>query len=103
MTGIEISKKIIIINSISSALALLINMSVLIWLQQYLLNHISASEYSLIPIVLSAMAFAPLLTTVLTGGLSRFVTAAYAKGDLEQVSTICSTMFPILLLAGGFV
>ena len=102
MTGIEISKKIIIINSISSALALLINMSVLIWLQQYLLNHISASEYSLIPIVLSAMAFAPLLTTVLTGGLSRFVTAAYAKGDLEQVSTICSTMFPILLLAGVF-
>ncbi|SFK20744.1 lipopolysaccharide biosynthesis protein [Methylophaga sulfidovorans] len=100
MSGIEISKKIILINSLSSAISLLLSMSVLVWLQQYLLKHISASEYSLIPIVLSAMAFAPLMTTVLTGGLSRFVTVAYAKNDLEQINTICSTMFPILFLAG---
>jgi O-antigen/teichoic acid export membrane protein len=46
------------------------------------------------------MAFAPLLSTVLTGGIGRFVTVAYAKGDDEEVTRICSTMLPVLA-AGG--
>jgi len=100
MAGIEISKKLIIINSASSAVALGVNLSVLVWLQQYLLKYISAEEYSLIPIVLSVMAFAPLMTTVLTGGLARYMTVAYAKGDEEEVTRICSTMFPILSFVG---
>ena len=101
MSQIEISKKTIIINSLSSALSLLINLTVLVWLQQYLLKHISAEEYSLIPIVLSVMAFAPLLTSVLTGGMGRYMTIAYAKGDNMEVTRICSTMFPILFFAGS--
>lgn len=100
MAGIEISKKLIVINSMSSAVALVLNLSILVWLQQYLLKHISAEEYSLVPIVLSIMAFAPLLTTVLTGGLGRYMTVAYAQDDEAEVTRICSTMFPILLLAG---
>lgn len=100
MAGIEISKKLIMINSISSAVALGLNLSILVWLQQYLLKHISAEEYSLVPIVLSLMAFAPLLSTVLTGGVGRYITVAYAKGDEVEVTRICSTMFPILLAAG---
>ena len=100
MSRIEISKKIVLINTASSAVALILNFSVLIWLQQYLLKRISPEEYSLVPIIMSIMAFAPLATMVLVQGVGRYITIAYAKEDDEEVSRICSTMFPILLLAG---
>ena len=100
MSTIELSKKLIVINSTSSAISLVVNVTVLLWLQQYLLRHIPPEEYSLIPIVLSVMAFAPLITTVLTGGMARYMTVAYARGDEEEVTRICSSMFPLLLMAG---
>lgn len=100
MSRIEISKKLILINSASSAIVLLLNLTVLIWLQQYLLKRISPEEYALLPLVMAIMAFAPLLTMVLTGGLGRYITVAYARGDDEQITRICSTMFPLLLCAG---
>ena len=100
MSRIEISKKIVLINTASSAVTLILNFSVLIWLQQYLLKRISPEEYSLVPILMSIMAFAPLLTMTLTQGIGRYITTAYAKGDDAEVGRICSTMFPILFAAG---
>ncbi len=100
MSRIEVSKRLVIINSASSAVTLILNITVLIWLQQYLLKRISPEEYSLIPIMLSLMAFSPLLTTFLTTGLGRYITVAYARDDQEEVTRICSTMFPVLLVAG---
>ena len=101
MSRIEISKRLVLINSASSVVVLVLNLTVLIWLQQYLLKRISPDEYALLPLVMAIMVFAPLLTMVLTGGLGRYITVAYAHGDDEEVTRICSTMFP-LLLAGGF-
>lgn len=100
MASIEISKKLIAVNSVSSAISLIVNVSILLWLQQYLLKHIPPEEYSLIPVILSIMAFAPLLSTVLTGGMARYMTIAYARGDEEEVTRICSSMFPLLMMAG---
>lgn len=100
MSRFVLSKRIVLINSASSAASLLLNLSVVIWLQQYLLRRLSPDEYSLLPIVMSIMAFAPLIMTVLGGGIGRFLTAAYARGDDEEVTRICSTMFPLLALAG---
>ncbi len=100
MSAIEISKRLVLINSASSAVALILNLSVLVWLQQYLLKRISPEEYSLLPLLMAVMAFSPLLTMVLTGGLGRFTTIAYAKRDNEEITRICSTMFPLLLAAG---
>ena len=94
MPGIEINKRIVLINSASSAGLLVPNLSVLVWLQQYLLKPFSAEEYSLIPIIAAVMAFTPLLTMVLTSGLGRYTTVAYAKNDTAEVTRICSTMFP---------
>ncbi len=105
---VEISKRLVLINSISSVATRLLSMSVLIWLQQYLLRRIPAEEYSLLPVLYSVMMFAPLLTAILTGGIGRYIVEAYAKDDDERVSQIVSTMFPILcvssvfLLAGGW-
>lgn len=100
MARIEISKRLVLINSASSAVTTVLNLSVLVWLQQYLLKRISAEEYSLVPLMAAIMAFAPLLSTVLTSGLGRFVTVAYARGDDDEVTRICSTMLPVLA-AGG--
>ena len=100
MSRFKISKKLVLINSASSAFVLLLNFSVLIWLQQYLLKRISPEEYSLFPLLMAIMVFAPLVTIVLTEGLGRYITIAYAKEDDAEIERICSTMFPILCLAG---
>jgi O-antigen/teichoic acid export membrane protein len=100
VSRIETSKRLILINSASSVVTRLLSMSVLIWLQQYLLKRITPEEYSLLPVLYSVMMFAPLITTVLTGGLGRFISIAYAKGDDDEITRIVSTMFPILCVAG---
>jgi O-antigen/teichoic acid export membrane protein len=97
---VEISKRLVLINSASSVVSYLISISVLVWLQAYLLRRISPEEYSLYPVLMSVMMFAPLLTTVLTGGLARYIVEAYAKGDEQRVTQIVSTMFPLVLGAG---
>lgn len=97
---VEISKRLVLINSASSLLTRVINVSVLVWLQQYLLRRISPEEYSIYPVVMAVMIFVPLFSTILTSGLGRFVVEAYAKGDEKGVTQIVSTMFPLLLGAG---
>ncbi|MBX3176558.1 MAG: hypothetical protein KF886_04295 [Candidatus Hydrogenedentes bacterium] len=89
-----------LINSASSIATRLLGLTVLVWLQQYLLKRVSPEEYSLLVVLYNVIMFAPLLTMVLTGGLGRYVVEAYAREDDERVTQIVSTMFPILLGAG---
>ncbi|MFH1371543.1 MAG: hypothetical protein ABII09_09705 [Planctomycetota bacterium] len=95
-----ISKKLVFINSASSLATRLINVSVLLWLHQYLLRRVTLEEYSLYPVLMAVMVFVPLLTTVLTSGLGRYLVEAYTKGEERLVTQIVSTMFPLLLGAG---
>ncbi|MCK5378212.1 MAG: hypothetical protein KAJ78_02360, partial [Acidobacteria bacterium] len=99
-TRVEISKKLVLINSASSLVTRMLSISVLIWLQQYLLKRITPEEYSLLPVLYSVMAFAPLLTFALTAGLGRYIVEAYARHDDKRITQIVSTMFPILCGAG---
>ncbi len=100
---VEISKRLVLINSAGSLLALGLNLTVLVWMQQYLLKRIGPEEYSLLPVLYSIMIFTPLLTTILTSPILRFVTEAYAAGDSARVTQIASTMFSILWTAGCLV
>ena len=106
-TRIEISKRLVLINSGSAVLTQVLKICVLVWLYQHLLSRISAEEYSLIPVVAAIMVFPPLLGTVLKAGLGRYVIEAYARGDDRRAVQIVSTMFPLLvavaavILAGG--
>lgn len=106
---VEISKKLVVINSASSVAARLLNISVLVWLQQYLLSHITAEEYSIYPVLMAVMVFVPLITNILTWGIGRYVVEAYANGDEHRITSIVSTMTPILsavavvlMAVGGF-
>jgi O-antigen/teichoic acid export membrane protein len=102
-TNIIISKRLALINSVASLGAMLLNGAVAIWLQQYLIRRIGPEEYSLIAVLSAVMIFLPLLTTVLTSGIGRYVVESYAKGDELRITQIISTMFPILLAAAVFV
>lgn len=102
-TKVEISKRLVLINSASSVATRVVNISVLVWLHQYLLRRISPEEYSVLPVVMAVMVFVPLLTVILTSGLGRYIVEAYAKGDERRVTQIVSTMFPLLLGAGVLV
>ena len=99
---IEVNKRLLVINSISGIIAHIINVSILVWLQQYLLRRISTSEYSLYPVISSVMIFVFMLRSILAGGIARYVTEAYARGDDTRVTQITSTMF-LIQLAGGLI
>jgi len=95
---VVISKSLVLINSIGSILARIVNVAILIWLQQYLLKRISAAEYSIYPVITSIMVFVIILQEILSGGLSRYIIEAYTKGDNKHVTEITSTMFLIHLI-----
>ena len=99
-TKVVISKRLVFINSVSGVAARVLNISVLLWLQRYLLQRISTEEYAIYPVLASLIVFLPLLTAVLTTGLGRFIVEAYAKGDERRVTQIVSTM-SVLLLGSG--
>lgn len=85
-----------ILNAASSVLTTLISMTVLLWVNQYLLRRISPEEYALVPILISLMVFAEFFRIIFTRGLSRFMVAADAQDDHTEVSRIVSSMLPVL-------
>jgi len=95
--GIEISKRLVLVNSSSAVLRKVLSLGVLVWLKQYLLRRISPEEYSLLPVLMALIIFFPLLTTMFVSGLRRYVTDAYARGDERQVTRLVSTMLPLLV------
>lgn len=94
---IEISKRVVLINSASALCYRLLTLSVLVWLQQYLLKRVSAEEYALYPAIAALLAFSPVVLELLAGGITRFVTEAYARGDDERIGEIVSSLAPFLL------
>ena len=98
---VEISKRLVLINTASGLLARVINVSVVLWLNAYLLRRISPDEYILLPVLMSIIVLLPLFTSFLTAGLGRFILAAYAQRNDCGVTQIVSTMFPLLSAAGG--
>jgi O-antigen/teichoic acid export membrane protein len=85
------------INAVTSVLATLISMTVLVWVNQYLLRRIPAEEYQLVPVVTSLLVVGEIMRNVFSGGLSRFMVEAKARGDHREITRITSSMLPVLL------
>ncbi len=100
-TRVEISKRLLLVNSASTVVRRLLSIGVLFWMHQHLIRNIPVSEYALLPVVMGLVAFTPVLTTVISGGLGRFLTEAYARGDERRVTEITSTMTPALVGMAG--
>lgn len=97
--SIEISKKLVVINTAASLFQYAFSITFLVWLQQYLLHRISPEEYSLLPLVNSLIVFTPLVTTIFTAGIGRYLIEAYAKGSEEQVIRIISSVWPFIIIS----
>ena len=95
---VPINKRLLLKNSVSGLINKALTMAVLVWLQPYLLRRVSTDEYSLLPIMLSVMAFVKIMQFIFAGGVSRYMVEAYAKGDEDRVTEIVSTMFVFQLL-----
>ena len=94
--NIVVSKRLMVINSASSVISKLLNATVLLWSYQYLLRRIPPEEFSILPVVMAVMVFAPLFFSFFTGGISRHVVEAYARDDFEGVTRVVSSIVPLL-------
>ena len=99
--GVQVSKKVLLISSASNVVRRLLGISVLFWMHRKLLEDIPLEEYKLLPVLMAVIGLTPILTTVLSGGLGRYLTEAYAKGDERRVTEIVSSMSPFLWAAAG--
>lgn len=98
---VVVSKRLAAINGASSVVSRLLDIFVLAWMYQYLLDRIPAEEFAVYPVVTAIMVFAPLFFSFFTGGISRHVVDAYARGDGLGVRTIISSVFPLLATASA--
>jgi O-antigen/teichoic acid export membrane protein len=98
--NVPISKRLVLINSVGNVVTRVLTVGVFAWAIQYLIKRIPADELAILPIVMSVAMVLPLLQIILVGGLARHVTEAFARNDLDGVTRIVSSQFPLLLASG---
>ncbi len=103
------SVRLYLTNASSSVVTRILQATLLVWVNQYLVRRIEPEEYSIFPIVLSLMFFADVFKQMVTGGIGRFIVESDAREDHAAVTRIVSSIFPIVLvaallfsIAGGF-
>jgi O-antigen/teichoic acid export membrane protein len=101
MSGIEISKRLVLANALSSILRKVLVLGVLVWVHQLYIKRLAPEEYALLPVTAILLLAFPLIPNMFAAGLRRYVTDAYARGDERRVTGIVSTMAPVLWLAAG--
>lgn len=106
--NVPISKRLVLVNSLGSVAAQLLNIVVLVWVIQHLIRRIPPEEYQLLPVVMSFVMFFPIIQSLLDAGLGRFMTEQHAKGNDSGVTELVSSAFlttlgTSLLLTGPFI
>ncbi len=92
------------LNAGSKVAARLLNVTIIIWSFQYLLERIPPAELSVYPVIMALVVIPPFFFSFLTGGLNRNAVEAYARSDFEHVTRITSSIFPfVFALALTFV
>jgi membrane protein EpsK len=105
---VEISKRLVLVNSVSAVVMRILNVSLLLWVYQYLLRRIQPEEFAVYAVVTAVMVFAPFFSSFLKSGISRYVVEACARDDEVGATRIVSSIFPVLLawglmfMAGGW-
>jgi len=91
------SQKGLMVNVFSSLLTMFLKISLLVWVNQYLIKRVDPEEYSLLPLVMSLLIFADIFRNMFVDGLGRFMVEADAKKDSSKIQEVVSSMWPILL------
>ena len=85
------------VNVISNVGTKIIQITVLVWVNQYLLKRIDTNEYALFPLITSLIFFVQFVRIMATGGIARYLVVADSRDDDEEVTRITSSMLPVLL------
>jgi O-antigen/teichoic acid export membrane protein len=101
MSGIEISKRLVFANALSSILRKVLVAGVLVWVTQLYVRRLDPAELALLTLTGSLMVAFPLIPSMFAAGLRRYITDAYARGAVQEVTGIVSTMAPVLWVAAG--
>ncbi|MGJ8677696.1 MAG: hypothetical protein ACSHX0_09280 [Akkermansiaceae bacterium] len=96
----QTSQKSFMINIVTSLGTKLLQITLLVWVNQYLLRRVDPEEYSLLPLVMSLLIFADIFRNMFVDGLGRFMVEADAKNDGKGIQQLVSSMWPLLLLVG---
>lgn len=93
------SRRRIVVNAFGGMVTRVLDITLLLWVYQHLVRRISPEEYSLLPVVTSAVMLLPLVATTFSSGVGRFVAAAHSRGDNREVTSIVSSVYGPLCLA----
>jgi len=92
--GINISKRVVLLNSACLLATQVLNVGLLIWMQQFLLRRIAIDEYALCPLVYAPMILVNLVTAALTRSAGRFVVERVEHQDPAGITQVASTQVP---------
>jgi O-antigen/teichoic acid export membrane protein len=100
--GYVADKRRILVNALGGMVARVLDITLLLWVYQHLVRRISPEEYSLLPVVSSAVLLLPLIATTFSSGVGRFVSEALALHDHEKITRIVSSVYgPLCIAAVG--
>jgi O-antigen/teichoic acid export membrane protein len=91
-----INKRVIVFNSLCAVVTQVVQLSLVIWLQQYLVRRISPEEYSILPVVWSVMLLLPLTMGAINTAVSRFATEYYASDRQDEMGDLTTSALPIV-------
>jgi len=94
-------KRRILINSIMSALEIVVVSGILFFLYRFLLNTIGAVHFGIWSLVLATTAVTQIADLGLSGGVIKFVAKYIARGENEKVSRIIQTVVLTIGVAVG--
>ena len=94
-------KRRILVNSIMSALEIVVVSGILFFLYRFLLNTIGAAQFGIWSLVLATTAVTQIADLGLSGGVVKFVAKYIARGENEKVSGIIQTVVLTIGVAVG--
>ena len=93
---VDISKRLVLINSASAIVTRALRVTLLIWMYQYLLRRISPDQFAVYAVVSALIVFAPLFSSFFTSGINRYVVEACARGDRDRATEVISSIVPLV-------
>jgi len=98
----------VLVNALSNYGGYFVNVAVGFFMQAFLVRRLGSDQYSIVPLVMSCVNYLLLMNLGIGMGMNRFLSAARARGDEEEITRISTSIFfvmvglgIILLMAGG--
>lgn len=79
------------LNAIANATNFAVNLLVGLWFTPYLVHNLGVAAYGLVPLAMNLSVYLGLFTTVINGGVGRFLTIALERNDQKLAHQVFNT------------